>query len=439
MTTTSTPSVRTAAEPFVRRVRIRNYKSIGYCDIELGRFTILVGHNGAGKSNFLDALRFVSDALRTSIDQAAGSRGGIGQVLRRSLDKPRSFVIALELGLSGSRIAHYEIEIEARKNNGIAVKREWLEIHESDGTKIASYHVELGKLIAPLDEIMPVASVDRLYLTNASGLPRFREVYDRLIAMGFYNFNPDAMRELQSPDSGEMLKRDGSNAASVFHRLSLKKPKARKSLQEYLSLMVFAKTEIHKVSLGPKETLEFVQIAPGDPNLAFKVVKLPDGKVRLVDKDVDPASVSKFYASDGTLRAFGVLLALVQVSNDSRFATLVGIEEPESGLHPVAAGALMDAFRAEAETSTQVLITTHGRDLMDLVDLESDTVFVADASDNETVITSMDQACQEVIEKEIYLPGDLLSMDQFQTNRLDLERQEHSRSSFSAKEAGMAK
>ena len=171
-------------------------------------------------------------------------------------------------------------------------------------------------------------------------------------------------------------------------------------------------------------------------------MKLPDGKVRLVDKDVDPASVSKFYASgmsDGTLRAFGVLLALVQVSNDSRFATLVGIEEPESGLHPVAAGALMDAFRAEAETSTQVLITTHGRDLMDLVDLESDTVFVADASDNETVITSMDQACQEVIEKEIYLPGDLLSMDQFQTNRLDLERQEHSRSSFSAKEAGMAK
>ena len=429
-------------EPFIRRVRIRNYKSIGYCDIELGLFTIFVGHNGSGKSNFLDALRFVSDGLRTSIDQAVKSRGGIGQVLRRSVEKPQSFVIALDLSLSDSRFAHYEFEIAARRNNGIAIRREWLEIHESDGKEVASYKVQLGKLVSPTNEIMPAASADRLFLANASGLPRYREVYDRLIAMGFYNINPDAIREFQSPDAGEMLQRDGSNAASVFHRLALKKPKVKKDLQDLLSVIVSAKTEIHKVSLGPKEILEFRQIAPGDPNLAFKVVKLPDGKVRVVDKDVDPASVSKFYAagmSDGTLRAFGVLLALMQVSEGSHSAALVGIEEPESGLHPVAAGALMDAFRAEAETTTQVLITTHGRDLMDLVDLETDTVFVVDARDNVTVITSMDQSSRELIEQEICLPGDLLSMDQFHTNRSDLERQKNPRPSRAAEEAGMAK
>jgi len=47
----------------IRRVKIRNYKSIKNCDVELKPFTILVGRNGSEKSNFLDALRFLSDGL----------------------------------------------------------------------------------------------------------------------------------------------------------------------------------------------------------------------------------------------------------------------------------------------------------------------------------------------------------------------------------------
>ena len=66
----------TGAARFVRRVKLRNYKSIGRCDVELGPLTVLVGHNGSGKSNFLDALAFVSDSLRTSLDHALRERGG---------------------------------------------------------------------------------------------------------------------------------------------------------------------------------------------------------------------------------------------------------------------------------------------------------------------------------------------------------------------------
>ncbi len=63
-------------EPFLRRVKIRNYKSIGKSDVELGRLNVLVGINGSGKSNFLDALRFVVDGLQTSLDHAIKARGG---------------------------------------------------------------------------------------------------------------------------------------------------------------------------------------------------------------------------------------------------------------------------------------------------------------------------------------------------------------------------
>jgi AAA15 family ATPase/GTPase len=39
--------------PFIRRVRIKNYKSIAVCDVSLGPLTVLLGLNAAGKSNFL--------------------------------------------------------------------------------------------------------------------------------------------------------------------------------------------------------------------------------------------------------------------------------------------------------------------------------------------------------------------------------------------------
>lgn len=76
---------------FIRSVSVRNYKSIAACKLELGPLTFMVGPNGAGKSNFLDALRFVSDALRTSLDHALRDRGTIREVRRRSGGHPNHF------------------------------------------------------------------------------------------------------------------------------------------------------------------------------------------------------------------------------------------------------------------------------------------------------------------------------------------------------------
>ena len=47
----------------------------------------------------------------------------------------------------------------------------------------------------------PAAATDRLYLVNASGLPEFRPVYEAFSRMGFYNLNPDRIRDLQDPQN----------------------------------------------------------------------------------------------------------------------------------------------------------------------------------------------------------------------------------------------
>jgi predicted ATPase len=52
------------AGPLLQRVMLKNCKSIEACNVELGPLAFLVGLNGSGKSNFIDALRFVADSLR---------------------------------------------------------------------------------------------------------------------------------------------------------------------------------------------------------------------------------------------------------------------------------------------------------------------------------------------------------------------------------------
>lgn len=86
-------------QPLLRRVIIKSYRSIAGCDVALGPLTLLVGRNGSGKSNFLDALRFVADALNTSLSQALRDRGGVNEVRRCSGGHPTHLGIRLEFTL----------------------------------------------------------------------------------------------------------------------------------------------------------------------------------------------------------------------------------------------------------------------------------------------------------------------------------------------------
>ena len=89
---------------FITRVVLKNYKSIAACDVQLQPLTFLVGRNGSGKSNFLDALRFVADALNFSLDHALRDRGGINDVRRRSRGHPNHFSIGFEFTLPNELI-----------------------------------------------------------------------------------------------------------------------------------------------------------------------------------------------------------------------------------------------------------------------------------------------------------------------------------------------
>jgi len=72
--------------PFLRRVRIRNYKSIAFCDVTLEPLTIFVGRNASGKSNFLDALAFLRDVLVGGVHYAVKAHGGREAIFCKGTD-----------------------------------------------------------------------------------------------------------------------------------------------------------------------------------------------------------------------------------------------------------------------------------------------------------------------------------------------------------------
>ena len=376
---------------FITRVFLKNYKSIAACDVWLQPLTFLVGPNGSGKSNFLDALRFVTDALNSSLDHAIRDRGGGKEVRRRSVRPINHISICLEFTLPEGFIGYYAFRINFRSGGGYKVQTEVCRVqHIQPGTSEVYFRVDNGKVTDTNVEVAPAATTDRLYLVNAAGLPEFRVAYDALSQMGFYNFSPDKIRDLQTPDAGEMLIRDGSNLTSVVTQLS---PSVKQRVEEYLAMVVPGVRGVKIKGFGAKETLAFRQDIVGAKN---------------------PWQFLANNMSDGTLRALGILVALFQAGSDAqKHIPLVGIEEPEIALHPAAAGVLLDGLR-EAAHETQVVITSHSPDLLDNKDLGVDSILAVEAQNGTTAIAGVDEVGRTLLGKRLCTTGDLLRNDQLQ-------------------------
>lgn len=376
--------------PFVSTVELKNYKSIESCKVELSNLAILVGANGSGKSNFLDALRFVAESLRTTMDQALRERGGITEVRRRSRGHPHHFSIALQLRVANS-VSDYRFRVGAQPGAGFEIQEESCVIHE-EGKPEVRYEVHQGGVVdASFSSAPPPASTDRLYLTQAAGYREFRPIYDAILGMGFYNIDPNQLRDLQDPDPGALLARDGRNVASVLKRLAKDAPTAKDRIEKYLAAIVPGITQVDGVSLGHKETLEFRQNVKGDE----RPWKFPAQSM-----------------SDGTLRAVGVLASLFQSYGrpQGRPLSLVAIEEPEVALHPAAAAFLLDSLLEASETA-QVLVTTHSPQLLDSRDLPHESLLIVNAERGTTHIAPADDVSAQAMKDSLYTAGELLNLN----------------------------
>ncbi|HMZ87169.1 MAG TPA: AAA family ATPase [Giesbergeria sp.] len=381
---------------FLTRVLLRNYKSIGLCDVRLGPITYLVGANGSGKSNFLDALHLVRDALAGSLDNALNERGGLPEVRRRSSGHPTNFGIRLEFVLPGGLPGYYAFNIGALQGRGYEVQKEECSFQFMGAG--ALFKIERGQLIECSEPTFPSVTSDRLALVSASGMTAFRPVFDALTAMGFYNLNPKVMREPQKPQDGRMLKPAGENIVSVIGHLERVAPDRIEEVQRYLQTVVPMVHGFSRKQIGPLETLEFRQDMAGAKH---------------------PWQFLAQNMSDGTLRALGVLTALFQGNRDHA-PVLIGIEEPETALHPAASAALRGAL-AQAATCSQVIVTSHSPELLDERDIPPEQLLAVVSEGGETKIAPLDSASRRMMRDRLFSAGELLRLNQLAPDEAYLE------------------
>ncbi len=407
---------------FLRRVRIRGYKSIAFCDVTLEPLTVLVGRNASGKSNFLDALAFLGDCAKLGVAQAIQRRGNMQSLLCRS-GEPNALTFEIESRFAAGansyeQEAHYRLTIPAIRMDGVLTHgepEEWVTIKEpSTGWQgglscrgpapkdvlVYTGSMELGTHPTPTDTASwKVASGQLLF--NYLGQSPYVEWVDSLRRMNFYNFSPEAMRPLQRPNPGQMLDHHGQNLARVLAGTRQHDNWAFQRIGRYLSAVVPGIERFDIVPYGEYETVHFWLACNGS-----------DKK-----QDFDASSMS-----DGTLRVLASLTAAFQNALPWGCPSVVGIEEPETALHPGAMRALVAAMD-EASLRTQILLTSHSPDLLDAAEIKPSNVRVVQMIDGQTVIGPVDEASVSIVRDRLSTLGGLERERQLEPDIDDLERQ----------------
>ena len=409
------------------RVMLRNYKSVAACNVGLHPLSILIGRNGAGKSNFLDALRFVAEALRFSLGHALDARGAIPLVARRPPPRlprrgmavaeghPRSAGgegAAGELQRVGVRL---DFELESGCHRGSYAfelssetgwpTREICQLSASDGTSGPCYEVRDGRVVQATVSRMPPCEPEILHLVRASHTPEFKPAYAALAGMAFYSFNPGAIRSARDSTPDGVLRSDGSNLAEVVSGLS---PGTVAEIRDYMEAVVPGVRGIGTEWIGGRQNLVFSEAATGRYGQPASDQDAPsydagDGP----DKD-QTRSFPALSVSDGTLRALAALVAMRQPGMfGKRRPSLVGIEEPEASLESWAAETLADAM-VEYSGRTQILAACHSPDLLDSETLSLDSILVAAATADGTRIGPVNEVDRSVVRDGLATMGELV-------------------------------
>jgi predicted ATPase len=362
----------------ITRLRLTNFKSIRHCDLAMERLTVLVGPNGSGKSNLLDSLSFVSDALTNGLDHAVRQRGSIADVITRG-ETQMTVECLFRLNQSTAR---YLVQISDDAGTAVVDK----EVVEGGPGSFLREH-NAAAWGSPNDPaIVPIILPDRLALVNFASMSEFRPSFDFLRGFRSYNFVPNEMRILRPASPEPALDSTGGNVANVLRAMDTN---TRLAVNSTMERIVSGLKKVEPKAFGSYEGLEFSQRHRGTPLWRFRANSM----------------------SDGTLRALGILVAINQSTTSGPL--VIGIEEPETAIHPGALKVLLHAIREAAKTR-QIIVTSHSADLLDDPDLPPETILVTEMVGGETKIGPMDDASRQAVKDALFTPGELLRQGQLE-------------------------
>jgi predicted ATPase len=376
---------RNQSKPHIHSIRLTNFLSYRDARLDLNGFVALVGPNASGKSNAVAAVKLLRDIPTVGLPAAIARRGGFDQLRHRSQGHPYDPALRVDFSFleDPESRGHYELRLRAIGGKKYAVKLETgyvklrgqeFSFEHEDGRVRLSEHWGSDNEDDRITYDLKVPA-GQSALNAAASFAAYR-VTQVLAGIQTVEINTAQVSDLQSISSTDVFEPDGSNTSSIFDALNADQ---RERLIDDLRAIVPGMDRIEVRRFADKVTLAFYQSVGTRTRREFLAQQM----------------------SDGTLRAFAIVLALAQPKRPS----LVVIEEPEIAIHLGALRTLVDLLRQESE-STQVLITTHSADIVDSLGL--DALRVVWTEKGSSRIAHVAEHTRSTVVAGLISPGDLL-------------------------------
>lgn len=367
--------------PFFRRIRAQNLLSFGSegIDLELDRLNVLIGPNGVGKSNFIDALS-IFQAAPGELASPVRQGGGVQDWIWKGDPYGTALVEASTLFHTKFPLVRHRVEFGTESHTFelvdeiIQLDRSNLSDASSQDSNVFLYRFQRGKPEIRVGEpgetrLLPAEEIDhdKSILSQRNDPDRYSLMshlarqYSEIRMYRDWSFGRrNFFRQPQRADlQRNLLNEDFSNLGVFLNRLR-QSPEAKAQLIERLA-------DLYEGLIDFELNFDFgtVQVNFQESNFTIPGSRLSDGSLRY--------------------------LCLLAILLDPSPRPLVVIEEPELGMHPDLIPKIADLL-VDASARTQLVVTTHSDILVSAFTQSPERLIVCEKHAGQTEMHRLDRA-----------------------------------------------
>lgn len=339
------------------RLHVSGWKSIKDASLEFGRLNVLIGANGAGKSNLLSFFRFLRFLIEGRMDEFVSREGGANSLLHFGLKQTGQMSATVALTEKNESIC-FATDLVHRQPDALAINP-------------LTSHPEPGN-----GEITTNLSVDGKPVGWIRGIPRPKAerhpsaFFKKIRQAHFHDTSLSTRGRLTGyVRDNQFLHEDAGNLAAMLYLYQQREPIVYQRIVSTVRKIVpnFGNFELAPEKLNP-ESILLKWRQTGHEDYLFGPHQL----------------------SDGSFRSIALTTLLLQPEED--LPRLLILDEPEIGLHLYALELIAGLIRA-ASVRTQVIVATQSSALVSF--FEPEEILVSEALHGESSFRRLDAGALE--------------------------------------------
>jgi predicted ATPase len=320
----------------LKRISLRGFKSVEEMDLELQSLNVLIGANGAGKSNLVSFFKMLNEMMGGRLQQYIGTSGRAQSLLHFGPKATPQLEATLEFETPDA-VDTYSMRLFHAAGGTLIFAEETLRFHQKGYETPRTISLGAGheetRIREKADEGDQTAQV-------------FRHLLNRCRVYHFHDTSPTSrIRQYGYRGDNGWLMPDAGNLAAVVLRLREMNMPAYRRIVSTIRLIA-----------------PFFQDFELEPAGLYGNDIILNWREQGADQVFGPHQLS-----DGTLRAMCLVTLLLQPADD--LPDLIVVDEPELGLHPYALETVASLFR-KVSSHTQVIVGTQSASFLDNFDVE---------------------------------------------------------------------